>query len=75
MAVVIIPDGRFAVEPVGFFSYEEARSRIVALLGLMQASDFEMVSKEQIYAACSMIEDLLPTLDDFLLLEKHHRAK
>ena len=50
--------------------YYDARLYIKSLLNLLQGIELDMVGKEDIYFACSLIEHLLPPEDEFNELEK-----
>lgn len=68
--MISIEDKHLVIRSEYFFGYEEAHGRICSLLNVLQAADLDMIGKDDIYNVCTMINDLLPSHDEFHTLER-----
>lgn len=65
-------NGEFQIHAIHHLDYEEAYYRLSALISMLQEADPDNSSKADIFYTCAMIRDLLPSLDDFMILNRHH---
>lgn len=72
MGLVKNANGNYQIDSHTVLDYELAYYRLIALVNVLQDVDLDMVSKDDIYYTCSMIKDLISSLDDFMILNRYY---
>lgn len=76
MAISISDNHIVITSNYSLLGYEEIRARITSLLSLLSSvTDQDRLSTEDIYYVCNMIEDMLPSSEDFNALQRLHEGK
>ncbi len=68
--IAVGDNGRFVVEFPPHFGGEEWLNRVRGLVNLVMNVDHDLLNKEDVYHAMSMIEDLLPDEDSAIAMFK-----
>lgn len=70
---ISVKDSHVVITTNYMIGYDEIHARIVSLLSLLSSvTDQDKVRAEDIYYVCNMIEDLLPSCEDFAELQRLH---
>lgn len=70
MITVAKDDGRFVVEFPPHFTGEDWLNRVRGIINLVKNVDQQMLYKEDVYHALSMLEDLMPDEDSAIAMFK-----